>query len=138
MGKRGRKKPSPAALKKGREGVLRCVPRIQEGVESREEASGLIQLRRTFGARRGFTGALAWRLGLRRRIRANLDEAGSFFWRQIDGVQTVSGIAQRVRKRCGCTKREAEEAALTFSRMLLTRHFIYLWSPGTGVNGGMS
>ena len=108
---------------------LAVVPVIAEGVEAREDANGLLQIRKTPSCGRALTSRLSQRLGLQRHIRVNLDAHGTIFWRAIDGRRCLREIAEVVFRQTRQDPEAATEAAVLFVKMLMVRHLVYLKVP---------
>lgn len=107
---------------------LAAVPVIGEGVESRKDSQGLVQIR-ACAAPKTATAAFLNRLGLQRCVRVDLDALGSIFWDQIDGARTLRDIAGIVCERTGQTKLECEKAIILFTRSLMLKRLIALAVP---------
>jgi len=106
-----------------------AVPLIAEGVETREDSRGLIQVRKTIAPKAGLASVLARTLGLRRRTRIVFDAYGTLFWRQIDGHRRLRDIEQSIRQQMPQEQKESEKATILFTKMLMLRHLIYLSIP---------
>lgn len=122
MGKQARSKAQPAAIMD----PFSATPLVAEGVEVREDSRGMIQILRDAPNGRGFLARLALRFGFRRRVRVNLDEYGTIFWKQIDGRRSLRDIEAAIRRTTKQDREENEKAVIRFTGMLMMRHLIYL------------
>jgi hypothetical protein len=105
---------------------LSAVPMFSPDVEWRADGADLVQVRRRWRPRRGVAGVLARTFKLDSLCRVNLDERGSFFWRQIDGQSDLGRIARRLAEQFDLGESEAREAAVAFVKQLMTRCLIVL------------
>jgi hypothetical protein len=108
---------------------LDAIPDVMATVESRTGRDGLVQVRQP----RLYTGGLSRRLARLVRWRADviiqLDEYGSFYWRQINGQRSLDELATQFSERFGRTPEESRRAVLQFTRELLARRLVYLKQP---------
>jgi len=121
-----RKRHEDVGAPGGGRDAFAAVPVVADGVEAREDAQGRVQLRRVAPAKPGLASFVSRRLKLERRIRVNLDDYGSLFWKQIDGRRTLRGIEVLIREQTEQEQTESEKATIVFTRMLMLRHLIYL------------
>ncbi len=121
-----RKRHEEAGPAMGGRDPFAAVPVVADGVEAREDAQGRVQLRLVAPAKPGLASFVSRRLKLERRIRVNLDEYGSLFWKQIDGRRTLREIEALIRQQTGQDQTESEKATILFTRMLMLRHLVYL------------
>jgi hypothetical protein len=105
---------------------MSAVPMLSPDVEWRADGADLVQVRRRWRPRHGVAGLIARTFKLDSVCRVNLDQRGSFFWRQIDGRSDVRRIARRLAKQFDLSDRDAREAAVTFVKQLMTRCLIVL------------
>lgn len=108
---------------------LDAVPIVAEGVEAREDAQGLIQVRKTVVQKTGLVAFLGRKLGLQRRGRIVLDAHGTLFWKQIDGQRRLRDIERILRQQIPQDPDESKKSALLFTKMLMLRHVIQLRVP---------
>lgn len=108
---------------------LAPVPIIADGVETREDSQGFLQLRAMPPVKPGFMPSLARKLGMRRQVRVNLDAYGSMFWRLIDGNRTLRDIERQIRQQTQQPQVETEKAVILFAKSLMRRHLIALAVP---------
>ena len=128
--KRRRRRPTvSAAGAADRPHPFTAVPVVTEGVESREDDQGRIQLRLKLPERSGLKEFLARKLGFRRTVRVNLDETGSRFWKLIDGRRSLAEIEKEIRKQLDVSGKESREATVLFVKSLMTRGLIHLEMP---------
>ena len=105
---------------------LSAVPGVAPDVEWRPDAAELIQVRRRWRPQRGLAGLVARTFRLESVCRVNLDERGSFFWRQIDGRRDLRHIASRLAEQFDLTEGQAGDATVRFVKQLMTRCLIVL------------
>jgi hypothetical protein len=106
-----------------------AVPQIADDVETRRDSKGRAHLRRTLPLKLGLLRPIFHKLGYRRRIHVDLDEQGTLFWDFIDGTRCLRDIEQHLRTKLSCEREESEAATLTFTKMLMLRHLMYLRVP---------
>ncbi len=83
-----------------------------------EEKDGRVVVIRPRPHTRGLRKPLDWLIYLLAVRRLQLDEVGSFCWRQMDGRRTAGGIAEALRTEFGDSVEPAEERLGTFIRLL--------------------
>jgi hypothetical protein len=105
---------------------MSAVPILSPDVEWRADGADLVQVRRRWRPRQGVAGLIARTFKLDSVCRVNLDQRGSFFWRQIDGQSDVRRIARRLAEQFDLADQEARDAAVTFVKQLMTRCLIVL------------
>ena len=103
-----------------------AVPHVAQGVEARADAAGLLQVRRLAPPRRSLLGPLRRALRPPTEGRINLDERGTFFWRQIDGRRNVRAVMRALAKRFGLDRSDARAATILFVKALMLRGLIHL------------
>ncbi len=97
--------------------------------ETRQDSRGHLQIRRELPERPGLSEFLARALGFRRAVRVNLDERGTFFWRQLDGKRSLGEIETLLRRHYELTAQDSRAATMVYSKALLLRHLIHLELP---------
>jgi hypothetical protein len=97
--------------------------------ELRTDADGNLQIRRELPERPGVSEFMARALGLRRAVRVNLDERGTYFWHQVDGQRNLGEIERRICRHYGVDERDSETAVMMYTKALLLRHLIHLELP---------
>jgi len=122
---RKRKQPVAARMRPMDE-LLDAVPVVADDVEARVDSQEFVQLRRVLPPKPGLTAFLARKFGMRKDVRANLDEHGTFYWKLIDGRRTLKQIGERLREKYSLTAKESRDAVFIFTRSLMLRHLIYL------------
>ncbi len=125
----GKKEPTSAIGPPHADPFL-AVAHLDAKAEARPDASGHLQIRRPLPERPGLSEFLARALGFRRAVRVNLDERGTFFWRQLDGKRSLGDIETLVRGRYELTTEDSRAATLVYTKALLLRHLIHLELPG--------
>jgi len=83
-----------------------------------EEKDGRIVVIRPQPVSRGLRRPIDWLIYLLAVRRLQLDEVGSFCWRQMDGRRTAGDIAEALRTEFGDSVEPAEERLGTFIRLL--------------------
>lgn len=83
-----------------------------------EEKDGRVVVIRPRPHARGLRKPLDWLIYLLAVRRLQLDDVGSFCWRQMDGRRTAGGIAEALRTEFGDSVEPAEERLGTFIRLL--------------------
>ncbi len=124
----GKKKP-PSALGPPHTDPFLAVAHLDSKAQVRHDSSGHLQIRRPLPERPGPSEFLARALGLRRAVRVNLDERGTFFWRQVDGKRSLGEIETLVRGRYELTAQDSRAATMVYTKALLLRHLIHLELP---------
>jgi hypothetical protein len=121
MKRQGRKKKGcPAAAVPARN-PLDAVPVIADGIETKTDNLGLLQLRRARPIRKGMIGALVRRYNLRRATRVDLDDRGTMFWILIDGKRTLGEIARTMTMKCAAGEGEMNKAVMIYTKALMLR-----------------
>ncbi len=114
----------PAGLGAPDRDPLDAVPLVAPGIEARQDAHGLVQIR----GRRPTKGRLdkffAQTLRMRKPLRLDLDERGSFFWGLIDNHTDFHEIARRLDRKYRLTPDKAREATVMFACDLMRRGII--------------
>ena len=103
-----------------------AVPIVAESVEAQADAHSLLYLRREIPAKGRIANFMSRKLGLKSYIRANLDDKGTFFWKQIDGKRTLREIAELLRREFSLSEQASRESTIAFTKMLMLRHLIHL------------
>lgn len=133
-----RKTSAPADQALPARDPLAAVPLLAANVEFGTDNLGLIQLRRRLEPKGPLTRTMTRWAGLRYAARLNLDAAGSFFWRQIDGRRTLDAIAAALAAQFAWSTDQARTAVLEFTRVLMLRHLIRLQvEAGTAAKAGV-
>jgi hypothetical protein len=108
-----------------REESLKAVPVKNEACRELELDNGLIQLsvpvRRTW-----FTRLMGRLTSLPKYKKMELDEIGSYVWRQVDGRATVRDLIDRLCGRFKLTRREGEVSLTQYLRTLARKNVIGL------------
>jgi hypothetical protein len=108
---------------------LAVTPEAEQGVDARIDEQNLLQLRRRFTTRGGIYGWISRKLRYRHEVRINLDERGTRFWQLMDGRRSLDAIAAALGREFDLEQSKAREAAILFTKMLMTRHLVYLRVP---------
>ncbi len=101
-----------------------AVPILAEGVREETGAEGTVVLVRRVPVPMRYGRLLGRFLGRERVARTILDENGTFFWRQVDGVRTLGQIADAVRVKMNCPEAQARESVLAFTKDLMKRNLL--------------
>jgi len=108
---------------------LAVTPEAEPDAEARIDEKNLLQVRRRFPARGGLYGWISRKLRYRHEVRINLDERGTRFWQLMDGRRNLDAIAVALGKEFDLERSKAREAVILFTKMLMTRHLVYLRVP---------
>lgn len=103
-----------------------AVPIAAQNIEIAVDAKSNICLRKTLVPTPGVQNWFVRKLGFKRSVRIRLDERGSWFWNQIDGLRDLGEIQKGMRTEFLLKKKESEKAVILFVKMLMVRHLIYL------------
>ena len=103
-----------------------AIPVIPENVESRRDDRGLIYLQRTVPPKSGLQNWVSRKLGFHRARYFDLDETGSFFWKQIDGKRNLHFIRSKLAERFEFDLETSRQAVIGFTKMLMSRGVIGL------------
>jgi hypothetical protein len=98
--------------------------RPQRTCEWKEDDDRVTLLVPRFG--RGRLGRLMGRLFNPRPLDLHLDDIGSFAWRRLDGVNSVSDITTAMRRQFGEKTEPAEDRVVTFLTQLLRDRLVTL------------
>jgi len=104
------------------------IPFLPTGVEVKRDSRGMIHLRTTIPPP-----GLAWRIA--RFFKFNysrtleLDEHGTYFFSQIDGVTPLSKIITRMATRLEVPREKAEETVILFMKKLMISNMVALQVP---------
>ena len=126
--KKSNKASQPARRKPARD-PFEVVPMVAEGVRTEVGKDGVTVLVSMTPVPMRYGRLLGRFLGRERIARVILDENGTFFWRQIDGIRTLSQIANAVRKQMNRPEMEARAAVISFTKDLMKRNLLSLKVP---------
>ena len=106
------------------------IPIMPPGVEVRRDSRAMIHLRSTTPPP-----GLAWRIGrffnFNFSQKLELDEHGSFFFSQIDGVTPLTTIIDRMAVHLDVPREEAEKMVIMFTKKLMMTNMVALQVPDT-------
>jgi len=108
-----------------------AVPMVAEGVRTEVGKDGVTVLVSATPVPMRYARLLGRFLGRERIARVILDENGTFFWRQIDGIRNLGQIANAVRKQMNRPEMEARAAVISFTKDLMKRNLLSLKVPLT-------
>jgi coenzyme PQQ synthesis protein D (PqqD) len=108
-----------------REQALTARPQQNPNVTGHETDAGLIRVNVPFKPRVGARW-LTWLLVTPQNRNFALDEIGSEVWRLCDGEHTVKDVADAVARRYKVNRREAEQSAIQYMRMLMQRGLVLM------------
>ena len=109
---------------------LDVVPDTEPGVEARPDSTDCLHLRRRFEPTGRLYPRVARLLRHRHEVRVALDEQGTLFWRLMDGRRTLRAIAAEMASTLdGADEEQARQAVITFVKLLMARHLVYLKVP---------
>lgn len=103
-----------------------AVPHLAKGVQVRRDSQGHLQIRKEIEPKPGLSDLLARKLKLRRDVRVNLDDRGTFYWEQIDGKAPLREIEKRMRRKFKLKQDESRKATIVFTKSLMLRHLVLL------------
>ncbi len=124
-----RKKEPPPPLGPPHTDPFLAVAHLDPKAVVRTDTNGHLQIRREQPARPGISEFLARNLGFRRALRINLDERGTFFWNQVNGMWSLGEIEMRVRQHYDLEAQESKAAIIVYTKALLLRHLMHLELP---------
>jgi hypothetical protein len=130
--KKSNRDAQPAQRKPARD-PLEAVPMVAEGVRTEIGKNGVTVLVSATPVPMRYARLLGRFLGRERIARIILDENGTFFWRQIDGIRTLGQIANAVRKQMNRPEMEARAAVIAFTKDLMKRNLLSLKVPLTPI-----
>lgn len=103
-----------------------AVPSITLGIEVKLDSRSMLQLRHKIKPSSQLMQFLADKLGFRRSVRVNLDERGTFFWQQIDGIRDLRSIAKNIETRFNIDREECDSAVIGYTKSLMLRGLVQL------------
>lgn len=106
-----------------------AIPMVAPQVREEPSANGELTLVHTVPVPARYARFLGRFLGREHVARTILDEHGVFFWRQIDGVRTLTEIVHAIRLHANQSDAQARKAVITFTKDLMTRNLIVLKIP---------
>jgi len=109
---------------------LAARPQVPENVVEREDEQGLIELQREIPVKGRMMGWFRRKMGLHYTKRVSLDQHGTFFWRKVDGRRSLRRIARDLEKEYDVSEREAKDAVVAFTKMLMMRGLLSLHVEG--------
>jgi hypothetical protein len=122
----GRRQPAPPV---DIPQALRAIPRRPETVEVKEDSRGMLHLRVT-QAPGGFAKKVAEWLHQSYTRTYELDEFGTFYYRQVDGATSLKKIAKRLYQefgpQTGRSRDEIEMAVVIFTKSLMLKNALEL------------
>ena len=122
-----RKQPNSFAGKKSQQpDPFAAIPIIAEGVAAGLDSQQLLQLKRELPPKGRFGALMARWFKFKSLTRVNLDDKGTFFWKQIDGNRSLREIAGILKREYSLSEKESREATVVFTKMLMLRHLILL------------
>ncbi len=110
-----------------------AVPVRDPRAEHREDGRKCYQIRMRLEPGEGVGQGLAFRLGLHKDVRVDLDVHGSYFWSVVDGERNLYAIEKMIRKKFSLKAEDSRKATLLFTRTLMLRHLIQL-NLGDGID----
>ncbi|HOF87445.1 MAG TPA: PqqD family peptide modification chaperone [Armatimonadota bacterium] len=108
--------------------MLAVIPIRPENVEAREDSQGMLHLRVTM-EQKGLTGRIAKWLRYDYSRTYELDEFGTFFYRQVDGKASLKTIIRRMVKQFDKPYKEVEYAVVLFTKTLMMKNMLVLEMP---------
>ena len=108
-----------------REQALKARPTQNPNITVHETDEGLIRLTAPTKPRMG-SKWLAWLLVTPQTRNFALDEIGSDVWRLFDGEHSVKHVAVEIARRYKVNRREAEQSAIQYMRLLMQRGLVLM------------
>ena len=105
---------------------LEAIPMVAEGVRTEVGENGATVLVSATPVPMRYARLLGRFLGRERIARVILDENGTFFWQQIDGIRTLRQISDNVRVRMNRPDGDSRAAVISFTRDLMKRNLLNL------------
>lgn len=126
---RGRQpKPSGETPREIPRELLKVVPIQPAHVERREDSHGMLHLRVSVPPKGLLKRVVDW-LKYDYSRRYELDEFGSFFYRQVDGTTTLKTIVKRMAAHFDKSEDETEVAVIQFTKTMMTKNMLELQMP---------
>lgn len=108
---------------------LDAIPVPVPGVETRSDSYGNLHLRLAIEQRGRFDAFVRKILRYNPSRQLCLDKKGADFWELLDGVRSLRVISGIMAAGSGLEDHAAEESAVLFTKMLMTRRFLLLEIP---------
>jgi len=105
---------------------LTAVAFVSAGVDVRDTSGAGVFLQRIVPPRGKIASFLSSRFGLNHKIRVQLDQRGSAFFRLVNGEHTLNTIEQRLRQTWGLEQDESRRAVIEYTKMLMRRGLVSL------------
>ena len=105
-----------------------AIPVQPENVDLRRDSQGMVHLRLRIEPQ-GFAKKMAEWLRYDYARKIELDEYGSFYYSQVDGVTPLDHIINSMAEKLGTGRDEAEEAVVLFTKKLMTMNLLALMVP---------
>lgn len=125
MKKRGKRTAKQSAQQSDRD-PLDATPVVPEGVEVRYDSQKRVQLRREGPERGRIRKFLAEKFSMKKTVRVNLDERGTFFWKEINGRRTLHDIERKMRYAFSLEEPQSRKAVIEFTKTLMLRGLVAL------------
>ena len=108
--------------------MLAVVPVRPENVETREDSQGMLHLRVKLEPH-GLVGRVAKWMRYDYSRTYELDEFGTYFYRQVDGKTSLKTIIRRMVKQFDKPYKEVEYAVVLFTKTLMMKNMLVLEMP---------
>ncbi len=105
-----------------------AVPIIPDEVEMRDDSRGNLQLRVKSELGRTRARMAQW-LGQDHSSVVELDEHGTFYIRQIDGIRTLREIVDAMVETSARSRKEVEDGVVLFTKKLMVKNMLVLQVP---------
>ena len=123
VNKRSQQNPRPVIAD-----PLAVIPRRPENVEMKRDSRGMVHLR-VWEEPKGFKKTVARWLHYDYSRKIELDEHGSCYYEQVDGVKTLKEIIAAMMARFGQSRDEASQSVLLFTKQLMAKNLLQLVVP---------
>jgi hypothetical protein len=110
--------------------MLAVIPFRPDEVEVREDSQGLLHLRVTIEPK-GFAKRVAGWLRYDYARKYELDEFGTYFYRQVDGQTKLKTIIERMARHFAKPYPETEYAVVLFTKTLMLKNMLALRTPAS-------
>jgi hypothetical protein len=104
------------------------IPMKPDAVEMKTDSAGHVHLR-LHAAPKGFGATVARWLGYDYTRKLELDDMGSAFYRQVDGVTTLNAIVDAMAAHLDRPRGEAEQLVVLFTKKLMVMNMLALIVP---------
>ncbi|OPZ87421.1 MAG: Coenzyme PQQ synthesis protein D [bacterium ADurb.Bin429] len=126
--RRKREQPAEETPREITDDMLAVIPIRPENVETREDSQGMLHLR-VMLAPEGLVGRVAKWMRYDYSRTYELDEFGTYFYRQVDGTTSLKTIIRRMVKQFDKPYKDVEYAVVLFTKTLMMKNMLVLEMP---------